>query len=122
MTLPRKSVDCHYENAIFKAVDTNEIQNRERERRSIIMQQLPTNCNSFYESARVVQFLVHSFFTIWHNLEYIIFATMHKLCTSNPTYIQSNAEESSTKWNSMGQGSSLYCLEHCRPLIMLSIY
>lgn len=57
------------------------------------------------------QFLVHSFFTIWHNLEYIIYAQIvhpkptHNMYTCYIQYTQSKAEESSTEWNSMGHGS-----------------
>lgn len=90
----------------------------------------PTNCNSFYESYYSEELLVvvaafSKLCVLWvlrrgeHNLEYIIYAQICALFLSSPrlrlyffilffcwccsslcTSTQSNAEESSTKWNS----------------------
>lgn len=68
------------------------------------------NQNESQVESSCFQFLVHSFFTIWHNLEYIIYAQIVHIRSQHTTYIhaictQSKAEESSTEWNSMGHGS-----------------
>lgn len=132
MILLRKSLGCHYayENSFFSKLMRYKNMGRktlnEEEEYHLLastpykLQFLLWISKNRVESSRVVllfSFLVHSFF--YHLAQ----SRIHYLCTNcaHPratcTCTQSNAEESSTKWNSMGHG-----LGHCRPLIMLSIY
>lgn len=72
--------------------------------------------NQKVESSSPV-FLVHSLFLLpWHNLAYIIYAQIVHIQVAPRTCTQSNAEESSTKWNSMVHGSHLRIYTTCGTL------